>query len=336
MKLLLVGEFIPFRIEFSYYSAFMSLGMNVLYFNLPIVSRFIRPFCEYIINLRLLRYTNEIQPDLILIFKGYYLKPETIMKIKKISKCLIFCFNPDDPFNIYFLGSSHNNILEAIPYYDCYFTFSRYLMERIKQKGAKKVEYLPFGFDPDIHYPVKVSDEERIKYAHDVAFIGNWSPEREDYLSELLEFDLGIWGEKYWRKLCKDKNLKKRWQKKAVYGVEQSKVLNSSKIALNILRAQNKGSHNMRTFELPACGVFVISEKSPEIEDFFKEDEEIVLFSSKPELKEKINYYLKNETKRKKISYRGFRRCIESDYTYKARAKKILEVFECLKNIKLL
>ena len=336
MKLFLIGEFLPTRLEISYRRYFELLGCKVFSFHTGLVPRIFKNYWEYIINKKLLKSIKLFKPDLVMVIKGYFLYPQTILKIKRLFNNYIFCFNSDDPFNILYPGSSNENIINSISYYDCYFTFNRQLIDKIKQKGAKKVEYLPFGFDPNIHYPVKVSDEERIKYAHDVAFIGNWSPEREDYLSELLEFDLGIWGEKYWRKLCKDKNLKKSWQKKAVYGVEQSKVLNSSKIALNILRAQNKGSHNMRTFELPACSAFVISERSPEIEDFFKEDEEIVLFSSKPELKEKINYYLKNETKRKKISYRGFRRCIESDYTYKARAKKILEVFECLKNIKLL
>ncbi|MCM8799416.1 MAG: glycosyltransferase [Candidatus Omnitrophica bacterium] len=336
MKIILIGEFLKSRLELSYKASFESLGCRVFSFHTGIIPYIFKPLWQYTISRKLLRNLNLIKPDLVMVMKGYFLSAQTIIKIKKLTNALIFCFNSDDPFNISHIGSSNKDIIECIPYYDCYFTFSNILVEKIKAKGAKRVEYLPFGFDHHLHFPVKVSLKEKKIYGNDVVFVGNWSEEREDYLKELLEFDLGIWGENYWKKFCKNKELKKKWRKKAAYGIEQAKILNSSKISLNILRAQNKGSHNMRTFELPACGAFVISERSPEIEEFFKEDKELVLFSSSEELKEKIRYYLKNEEKRNEIAYNGFRRCIESEYTYQARAKRILEVFDCLKDIKLL
>ncbi|MCM8791833.1 MAG: glycosyltransferase [Candidatus Omnitrophica bacterium] len=326
MKILIVGEFLPFRIEIFYRYYFNLLGCKVFTFHTGIIPKILELPWQFIINRQLLKKIRLIKPELILVIKGYFLYPDTILKIKELIKMPIFCFNPDDPFNIFYPGSSNENIIRAIPYYDCYFTFNRNLLEKIKKGGVRRVEYLPFAFDPQLHHPIEVTEEEKGYYGNDVVFIGNWSIEREGYLKELKRFDLAIWGENYWKRLCKDKDLKKRWRKKAVYGTEQSKVLNSSKISLNILRAQNKGSHNMRTFELPACGAFVVSERSPEIEEFFKEDEEIVLFSSPDELKEKIGYYLHNEEKRKRIAEAGFRRCIESNYTYQRRAERILEI----------
>ena len=115
-----------------------------------------------------------------------------------------------------------------------------------------------------------------------------------------------------------------------MYGEDMSKVLNSSKISLNILRKQNKSSHNMRTFEAPACGAFVLAEKSDEQLEFFEEDKEAVYFSSPKELREKVVYYLKHEEERKNIAQAGYQRCFKSGYSYLDRAKKILNVYEKL------
>ena len=129
---------------------------------------------------------------------------------------------------------------------------------------------------------------------------------------------------------CRDRQLRKKWRGKEVYLQDQAVVLNAAKISLNILRIQNKGSHNMRTFEVPACGTFVLSERSPEIEEFFKKDEEIVFFSTPQELKDKALYYLKHRGERERIARAGYERCISSGYSYTDRAKAILKTFERL------
>ena len=59
---------------------------------------------------------------------------------------------------------------------------------------------------------------------------------------------------------------------------------------MNVLRLQNKGSHNMRTFEIPASGGFMLQERSNEVLEFFEEGKEIECFSSVKELKDKINF----------------------------------------------
>ena len=133
-------------------------------------------------------------------------------------------------------------------------------MADIKKSGVQRVEYLPFGYDQKLHYPVDVSAAERKIYDSDVAFIGSWDEKREKWLNHLLDYDLKIWGSA-WKKA--NKNLQRKWQGREAVGEEFSKVCNSAKIILNIIRKQNFeypgrniSSHNMRTFEVPACGDF--------------------------------------------------------------------------------
>jgi spore maturation protein CgeB len=328
MKILLVGTFLPGRMELSYERAFRQLGCEVKRFDTSEVKWILNNFWEPVINKRIWRDLNNLKPDLVLVIKGYCLWPKTIKKIRELKRCLVFCFNSDNPFNLISRGASNKNILSSIPYYDCYFTFSRRFIEFIRRQGAERVEYLPFGFDPDLHYPVSLTDIEKQKYGNDIVFVGNWDEEREYWLKFLKNFDLGIWGENYWRRRCKDKDLRLKWRRKAMYGEDMSRVLNSSKISLNILRVQNKGSHNMRTFEAPACGAFVLAERSDEAREFFEEDKEAVYFSTPEELRDKARYYLEHDEERRKIARAGYQRCMTSDYSYLDRTKKILKVYE--------
>lgn len=268
------------------------------------------------------------KPDLVFILKGFLIKPKTLLAIKKkLPKAKLFNFNTDNPFNTWHHGNSNSWIRKSIPLYDAYFIWGKFLLEPIKKSGAQRVEYLPFSYDSKLHHPVETTEIEKNFFGSDIAFVGSWDEEREWWLSHLLQYDLKIWGNS-WEKA--DKKIQKKWQKKEVIGEEFSKVCNTSKIILNIIRRQNIPAHNMRTFEVPACGGFLLSVKTEEAQDFFKESEEMAYFSSPEELKEKIEFYLENEGLRKKIAEAGYQRLINSGYTYTDRANRVIEVYKSL------
>jgi glycosyltransferase involved in cell wall biosynthesis len=266
--------------------------------------------------------------DLIFIIKGWFYHPEVIKKIKILQpQAKVICFNPDNPFNTWHHGASNDWIRGSIPYYDVYFIWGKFLIDKLYRAGANKVEYLPFFYDPEVHYPVEVKDEnERKYYGSDVAFIGTYDEEREWWLNHLKDYDLKIWGNDWWKA---NKDLQKKWMKKPAYGEEFRKICNSTKIVLNIIRKQNIPSHNMRTFEAPACKAFVLSTRTDEVKEFFEEDKEVACFSTPEELKEKIDFYLKNDDLRKQIAENGYQKV--KIHTPIERVKKILEVINSLK-----
>lgn len=59
-------------------------------------------------------------------------------------------------------------------------------------------------------------------------------------------------------------HLRLKWNSKEVVGKNFIKACTASKIYLNLVRIQNLPSHNMRTFELPACKVFSINTNTEE------------------------------------------------------------------------
>ena len=88
----------------------------------------------------------------------------------------------------------------------------------------------------------------------------------------------------------------------------------------------------MRVFEATASGTLLITNriKNNGFEELFENNKHLVVYDgSYKDLKEKIDYYLKNNEEREKISQEGYRLILEK-HTYKHRAdfilSKILEI----------
>lgn len=325
MRIFLVAEFSHGALGASYSSVFQKLRNNVIEFD--ITSRMKFPFSLFQVfdlNKAFIKQALNEKPDLIFIIKGAFILPETLNYIKNKINTKLYCFNPDNPFNLN-KGASNENIRKSIPFYDCYFIWGKFLIPELLKAGAKKVEYLPFAYDPELHYPVTVTEEEKKIYGSDIAFIGSYDKEREEFLLNLIDYNLAIWGSG-WNKLPFFSPLRKKWKGRNAIGEDFSKVCNASKIILNHIRVQNGNAHNMRTFEIPACGGFMLTEYTEEQCEFFEEDKEVVYFSDIEELKEKVNYYLTNNELRKQIFQAGHNKVMK--YSYMERAKTIIDILK--------
>lgn len=302
---------------------------NHIFRNYKYIRRLTSRFAVNKMNELLYKEASSYKPDLLLILKGELVYPEVLHKIKKELNTLLFNFNGDNPFNPV---NSTKWLIESIPIYDCHFTWGKFLISELKEAGAKRVEYLPFGYDPELHYPVEVSEKEKEKYGSDIVFVGTWEREREQWLENLVDYDLGVWGNS-WEYLKSNSPLRKCVKSKAVYGEPVSKIYNSSKIALNFIRKQNGNAHNMKTFEIPACGGFMLTMRTEEQCEFFKEGEEIACFESVEELREKIDYYLENEEERQRIAKNGHIKVLKGKNEIKNRVEFIIsKYYDILEN----
>jgi len=79
---------------------------------------------------------------------------------------------------------------------------------------------------------------------------------------------------------------------------------------------------------VPACAGFTLATRTEEQNEFFEEGKEAEYFSTPEELKQKIDFYLKNDDLRKKIAEAGYKKLLSANYSYTDRAKRILEVFD--------
>ncbi|MEK7809449.1 MAG: glycosyltransferase [Chloroflexota bacterium] len=331
MNVLLVGETTPGQLAWLCARGFKQLGVAATLFDAyPFEKQRQSRFPPFAIaadklqrawaNSGLLVTASRLKPDLILISKGEEITPATLTRLKQKAK--IVNWNPDNPLNVL---NSTPDLIKAIPFYDHCYIWGKFLLPELERLGAQRVSYLPFAYDPDLHQPRSLTNEERKRLASDLIFAGTHEPQRVEALNHLTDFDLAIWGN-HWNRLPHDHPLRKHWRGDA-HGDDLSHVYSASRVALNFIREQNGSAHNMRTFEAPACGIMLLTTRTQEQVELFGEDDGAVFFSSHDELRDKARYYLAHEEQRQQIAKRGQEKILQG-HTYAERMKQILKDLE--------
>jgi hypothetical protein len=272
----------------------------------PLLNYILRKFDDIFINLLLLVYVRFcIKPKFIFFIKAENINYRVIRYFKQRLSAVVsrmFIFYPDSPFS-FFNGNSNKNILMSLPYYDIFFIWSKKYVPILRGAGSPKVECFPFYPELALFQNGKVVPLEDRKY--EVSFVGAWDEKRELYLSYLVEkkpqIKLCIVGPLWREKLPKNSLLRGKFVSDALTFTGMLQVFRNSKIGLNFLKEQNVHSHNMRTFEVPCAGSFLLAEHSDEQNAFFESEKEADYFVSKEQLVEKINFYCDNLCKLHKL-----------------------------------
>jgi spore maturation protein CgeB len=228
-------------------------------------------------------------------------------------------FLTDDPWN-----RAHYApwFFKALPHYDIIYSPRKATMEDLTQLGCRRVEYLPFGYDPALFYPESNGTQE--SDTPDVLFAGGGDRDRVPYIHALHQANVTIelYGN-YW-----DRYPETRHMSKGLANVQHLRWASQrSKITLCLVRRANRDGHCMRTFEAPAMGACMITEDTLEHREIFgPEGNAVFYFSSAPELVEKTRYLLEHEQERQHLAKAGFLRITQGNNTYRDRLKTILSI----------
>jgi glycosyltransferase involved in cell wall biosynthesis len=261
-----------------------------------------------------------VRADLALVLKGEYLRAEAVSAMRVELGCPVINLYPDDPFS----GVAVNRLVfgpAVLRAYDGRYTFSRRLVGAYRRAGVSEVEWLPFARDPALHAPFRATGPPKA----DVVFVGNFDQARAEWLSALERFRVVVHGDlRINRRMARRvRGLRGFILRSPAVGPEMSRALANGAISVNVLREQNKGSHNMRSFESLACGAFTISEDSEEIRSLFEDGVHLVTVRDPAELAAAAVRWLRDPVGRARIAEAGFRR-VEHD-TYTRRCDFLLE-----------
>ncbi len=278
-------------------------------------------------NNAVLNAASNFHPDILIAFKGSYLKAETLASLKQTG-IRLYNYYPD---RLALAGKLF--IEDAIPQYDCFFdtkqSWDNGLSNRLKPKNRV---FVPHGYDPEVHRPLELSQTDAKQYGCDVSLIATHSPRKEQMLRELIalkpDLNLLIWGNQ-WREKNQTPALGKHLAGPAIEGSFYAKALRATRINLAVMGVKPgvEDKTTTRTYEIPACGGFMLHERTDEVLELFEEGKEIACFGDVRELAEKIEYYLAHPDERAKIAAAGYARCVPA-YSYDNRMAEIIRWHE--------
>ncbi len=83
-----------------------------------------------------------------------------------------------------------------------------------------------------------------------------------------------------------------------------------------------------RHFEIPACAGLLLTGFTDDLEKYYENGKEVVMYDSIDDAIEKINYYLVHKNEREAIARAGYARTIK-DHTYHVRFKELFQAIRC-------
>jgi spore maturation protein CgeB len=286
------------------------------------------------LNRAILIEARSFQPALTFFVKAAHIFPETLQSLAGISSR--FVYMNDDMFNP---ANQTPTFAATIGLFDCILTTKSYNVREFQAGGAPRAVYIPNAYDPRIHFPAQPSSAEQRKMGGDVAFIGTFRPSRADLLERIAryrEFKFNVWGGG-WRKMARFDNLHKRhaWhhlrscvRPHELWCADMGKAIQSNSVILGLLHHLNRDLQTSRSFEIPACGGFMLAERTEEHRMYFEEDKEAVYFDCFEELISKLRFYVAHDGPRLRIARAALRRCEQSPYRYVDRARFALELLK--------
>lgn len=290
-----------------------------------VVRRLRRPMRVAETNRRLLAEVKTGGFKSLWVFKGMNIYPETLETIRKLGVVLIN-YNADHPLEFFSTGSGNDRVLEGYKHYHLHLTYSREIKKELVAYAPEiPVGVVPFGHNvhDDLYTSLQAVDE-----VGKVCFIGNPDPVRAAFLEKLCQngIEVDVFGAN-WRAFAKlHSNLSVHGQ---VVGRKYLECIRKYRVQLNILRPHNYNSHNMRSFEVPACGGVMLAPRTDEHVEFFEAGREAVYYENVEEAVEQCRKILEMSSEIvDEIRANARHRSVSSRYSYRDRVKM---VFECMR-----
>ncbi len=257
------------------------------------------------------------QPDLVLLVRGINFNHDVLAAIPRLFGWWIE------------REERTGEALREFKFFDWYFFISRASVEQANAAGFTNASYQSHVVNPERFRRLENSPKQ-----HDVCFVGNWSRHRQAYLEAVLEVtpNVVIYGRKWRRNNLTSPGIlaavKGRW----IDGEALNALYNRSRVVLNVTNwgagsGKARSGMNMRVFEVPASGAFLLTDESREMDEFLAPGKHIGVYESIEELQTALRQALADESQRERIADQGYRH-VREHFTYDAMAEQLIRVWE--------
>jgi hypothetical protein len=215
---------------------------------------------------------------------------------------------------------------KTIPEYDLHAVPRSSSVADFRARGAREVMEIRFSYEPTVHYAPSASwgDAQRDR---NVSFIGTPYDDRGSFLTRLWRANgrVDISGSRpHWHAALPADAFAATFRTGELKGDAYREAIWRSRINLAFVTHSNRDQVAHKSFEITACGGFLLAERTPEHLACFREDEEAVFFSDFEECRAKIDRYLNDEPARSRIAAAGQRRALTSGYDNDSVLRRLL------------
>ena len=277
------------------------------------------------LNRNILARAEHERPDVFWADKLLGLAPATLDRLRglgiaTVSYMIDNAFGPrrDPGWRLY---------MKDIPHFDLHVVQRDRNIADYEARGARDVLKIQTAYEPTIHFPspVPLTDADRNR---GVSFIGTSYDDRPEFLTRLWKqcgFPVVISGDRMWNARLSPEAARALYSGSELYGAAYREAIWRSKINLSFITHSNQDEFVHKSFEIAACGGFLLAERSLGHSLKFEEDEEANYFSGFEECAAKIARYLPDEAARDRIAAAGRARAVRDGYGNDAQVTKIID-----------
>jgi spore maturation protein CgeB len=277
------------------------------------------------IRQRVIQTIGSLEFDVTLV-NGGPLVSESLVKELRRRYGPVINYHNDDPFGGRD-GDKWRLYLNTLPWYDLAVVVRECNVPEALSAGAREAFRVLMSADELAHAPRPIGEEEQLRWASEVAFIGTWMPERGPFLARLVELGvpLTIYGDR-WNKAPEWSLLAAHWRGPGLWNDnDYARAVQCAKVCLGLLSKANRDQVTQRSFEIPLLGGVLCAERTAEHLGLYEENTDAVFWSTAEECAEQCHRLLADEEWRRQVAQSGRARCLANRTTNEHVLASILE-----------
>ncbi len=270
------------------------------------------------VNRALIAHVRAHRPDVVLMYLGHHYHADTIRELGSLA--FVSLFHSDDPFGPRRHHPRYRLLRAALPHYQGGHFYRQATTDDARVAGLQRSATLLDFYRPWQDFPRAGA------CVHEAAFIGHFEPGfRVDCVAAAVRAGLPVQvysHEAGWRKGLPSDVVRSAGPAPGLYGDAYREKLSRAKVSLCFLSRWNRDVYTRRVFEIPACGGFLLCERSAFMEALYEDGREAAFFGSPEELVDKLRFYLRHDSARGAIAAAGRRRLLAGGHDIHSRLRE--------------
>lgn len=268
-------------------------------------------------NADLLQRCGELDPDIVWVDKNVWIWPSTLQALRRRGVFLAHHFtdaiHPRDVQTYW----GYWLLRRGLPIFHINFTTNADDVGLLRRRRDVSVELTHLAFDHERFDNSPLPEAAQRIWAAEMLFIGHHEPRTERFVRALLDAHIPIkvygWG---WGRQQIAREFPQAITGRMLSDADYVSAIKGAKVGLCCVSEMNYNQTAARSYEIPACGTFLLAMRTPQHLDSYVEGREAEFFESPEELVRKARFYLDHDAERIAIAKAGHDRCVGDDYTW--------------------